>query len=98
MDDHRLPLLLCEPELPVEHAPLRVTRRVVAIEVEPDLADGDDAVVEQAVDRFTVGSLMRVDPGCDRDTRLRLRDRQRSERRRDTRPDRDDAFDACGPR
>jgi hypothetical protein len=44
VDDHRLAELHGQLELDVEHPPLVVARGIVAVEVEPDLANRDRAV------------------------------------------------------
>ncbi len=52
VDDHRLAQALREPKLFHEDAALFVTRCVVAVEVEADLADRDDLPGDQLPERL----------------------------------------------
>ena len=74
VDDNRRPQPGGKLELPLEDLALPVARRVVAIEVEADLADRDGMLVSEELSQLVepvcvvVCRLVRVDPERRRDT------------------------------
>ena len=67
VDDHRLSELFGQLQLRFEDMPLVFPRRVVAVEIEPDLADRNSVPGESSerLERFPVSRLMGMD--SDRD-------------------------------
>ena len=64
VDDDRLAELLGEREVGLEELPLRVVRRVVAVVVQPGLADGDRIEISEPAELRRVGlaGLVGMDP------------------------------------
>ena len=98
MDHDRLPELGGKVELRGEDAALLVSRRVVAEEVEPDLADGNGLGRDHAPRVFPVRRLVRMDAGGDVHPVLPLRDLARRPGGDEPRSDRDHALHAGGTR
>ena len=97
--DHRLVERGSQLELRREGLSLVFARCVVAVEVQPDLPDGDDLAVHRGgkfVERLAVGRLMRMDAGSDGHTGLAARNRERLAGRVEARSDRDHALDSRG--
>src|SRR5919198_2237842 len=99
VDDHGLSELMREGELPLEELELSLTRRVVAVEVEPGLAHGDRAFVRQKLAklwkprRFLAARLARVYPKRRVYTFVLVREAERRPTRLESRADRDDSRD-----
>ena len=103
VDDDGLAELGSQRELGLEETKLRVVRRVVAVVVEPGLADGDRALVRRAASRSSssrsrVGSsrVMRMDAEGGENTVSRIGELERRAAGVDRRPDGDHALDARG--
>ena len=105
VDDDRLAEVSRELELPGEEIALPVARRVVAVEVEPGLADGDRTrVAEQLAELVEPGcvvirGLVRVDAEGGPDSVVSPGEVERRAARVEPRADRDDALHAglAGP-
>src|SRR6185503_17811655 len=59
VDDQRQPDVTSEPNLAPEHLALRVARRIVVVEVEPDLPDRHDPPLARETADLAVGRLGR---------------------------------------